>query len=528
MLTDLRTRRVKCDESKPSCKRCQKFGVRCDGYQIFVSSNTPQRRTPPKGVDIPKPQPPVQSIISRISSRARFENDLELRYFRIFCDQISSHIAIPHRLTLWEQLIPQASEAEPFIRHILVAIGSLSKGLGFAPSPHERATVENPQAEHQYALQQYGKALIGMRKAAENGEPNMRTALIACLLVFCFETLQGRQGAACALASSGITLFHDRGAKKTRQTIEDDLIQAFTSLDQEVLLLLGNRPLAVTQRLFEEDTKKIRQMPRIITTLDEAMKYWQLIKTRNLHLMNMGKLIQKPPTPIEELGDPVEKDHAVTEANLKASYSEVGAPPLIQCECKKCIQDIHHWLSATDQLFNELTDKSSIIIANLLGIQAHMHIINISGIAFTTEIIYDTLTPQFEAIVELSTSIHGYRKFSSERSGVYPFDFGIIPGLFTVGARCRDHDIRTRAIDLMSASHYREGFWDSLAAAGIARWLRDVEEEDGKAGEFIPEERRVILTGADTDLFRRRGKVSCLRRGGGLDGSVSRETVIWW
>jgi hypothetical protein len=49
------------------------------------------------------------------------------------------------------------------------------------------------QVEHQYALQQYEKALKGMRRAIENGEHDLRNALLACLLSFSMESLQGRQ-----------------------------------------------------------------------------------------------------------------------------------------------------------------------------------------------------------------------------------------------------------------------------------------------------------------------------------------------
>jgi hypothetical protein len=39
MTIDDRRRYVKCDESKPACKKCLKFGVECDGYE-----SKPKRR----------------------------------------------------------------------------------------------------------------------------------------------------------------------------------------------------------------------------------------------------------------------------------------------------------------------------------------------------------------------------------------------------------------------------------------------------------------------------------------------------
>jgi hypothetical protein len=45
-----------------------------------------------------------------------------------------------------------------------------------------------------------------MRDAIAEGEKDMRKALLACILVFCFETLSGKPGAAIANVASGLTL----------------------------------------------------------------------------------------------------------------------------------------------------------------------------------------------------------------------------------------------------------------------------------------------------------------------------------
>jgi hypothetical protein len=51
MVTACRTRRVKCDETRPECVRCQKSGRNCDGYAVGVKG--------PPGPLAPRSESPV-------------------------------------------------------------------------------------------------------------------------------------------------------------------------------------------------------------------------------------------------------------------------------------------------------------------------------------------------------------------------------------------------------------------------------------------------------------------------------------
>jgi hypothetical protein len=107
-------------------------------------------------------------------------------------------------------VLPQASEKESFIHHAIVTIGALSKiskeARNFRCQSICRENGDKFAEEYTYALSHYDKALKRMVKAMEAGNQDFRTALLACLLAFCMETLQGRQGPACALAIRGIEL----------------------------------------------------------------------------------------------------------------------------------------------------------------------------------------------------------------------------------------------------------------------------------------------------------------------------------
>jgi len=375
-----------------------------------------------------------------------------------------------------------------------------------------------------------------MRKALELGKHNVRDALIACLLAFCFETLQGRQGPACALASSGMELFYkwrdeNESSKSStaRQALEDDLIYAFGSLDLQVLLFLDQRPLDLHQKAINKYNQALRLMPLKFSSLKAVCSCWQLIMKRNLHFKAKAQIMGKAADLGGEIQDPGWPDTADFDAGA-VPFSAVKEPsPEIQAECAEYVEDVHRWSRAAANVFSSILplDQASVLGATLLKIQAHMNVITIAGMSFTSETRFDAFLTEFHAILTLSSSIHAQLISSSKESGLYRFDLGIIPALYLVGSRCRDRRVRSQAIDLLHSSPYREGIWDSGAVWAISNWLRNIEEESlGPNDDYIPEHKRAFLTSGTVDLYNRRGNFQCTQRHGSHLGF--REATLTW
>jgi hypothetical protein len=119
-------------------------------------------------------------------------------------------------------MILQACATEASIRHAAVAIGALGKTyevaqaglctvtrqkfpstLGQLPAP--RVSIENRSVEeviasanlvteayqhHWTALEQYDKVIKRMRRDISCGEQTLRTTLLICILIVCFEAIQ--------------------------------------------------------------------------------------------------------------------------------------------------------------------------------------------------------------------------------------------------------------------------------------------------------------------------------------------------
>jgi hypothetical protein len=87
-----------------------------------------------------------------------------------------------------------------------------------------------------------------MRDAASNGKKDLRTTLITCLVIVCFETFHGNHESAVAQVRAGLDLIKDWFTKNTPSTddgvgiksslpsvVEDELIHAFRRLDIQAM-----------------------------------------------------------------------------------------------------------------------------------------------------------------------------------------------------------------------------------------------------------------------------------------------------
>jgi len=118
---------------------------------------------------------------------------------------------------IWNHIIAQTCENEPFVLESVIAIGALSKAMSVCgANPLYTCPLATPESTnhelyltaYRYSLKQYNNATRSMKIALADGKSNIRGALITCLLIFCFETYFGNQAAAVRNAQAGILLMH--------------------------------------------------------------------------------------------------------------------------------------------------------------------------------------------------------------------------------------------------------------------------------------------------------------------------------
>ncbi|TGO68808.1 hypothetical protein BELL_0806g00010 [Botrytis elliptica] len=202
-----KARRVKCDETKPQCLRCQKFGRTCDGYAHEIRS---------RGNMTPiQPRIPMADIYTPSISLAATEQ--EGRYFQYFCDRTAYQLPGFFDPTFWNHIILRESHNVTSIRHAVIAIAALNKAIEEAPGPHLKVNViQDINKKHlEFAVIQHLKAIQALNQyiSTSNG-PQLRTALMACLLFVCFETIQGSYASSVQQTYGGLKLLRSYYAGK--------------------------------------------------------------------------------------------------------------------------------------------------------------------------------------------------------------------------------------------------------------------------------------------------------------------------
>jgi hypothetical protein len=470
-----------------------------------------------------------------VKPRLPFTDENEARYFVYYCEGMSKQIGGPFSNKLWDHLIPQAGEGVPFVGRAVIALGALSKSqsMGRKENPH-----------HSYALSQYVQALKGMRKSIAENPGDVRTALIGCLLVFCFESLQGHQGAASLHASSGVDLIASLCTRCAPKSWKDseigaELYSAFSGLNLQSLLLLDQRTVEKHRVYKVELGKAAASMPGEFEDLEECKRFWHYRMRRNLHFSL-------------EVNDSLANSFASSESsNLESNgilcndHTSTKSPKLalLLAERKIYVRDICRWeiasapilcrlstpsYSTTTQDRNTETGKEGgedFLTAALLRIHAAMTIIHLSRTFNPPESAYDRFLDQFRTIVELSERIH-HLLVGEEGGGrvVFRFEIGILPALSQVSLLCREKGIRRRAIRLLQKSKgYKEGIWDAEGVGAVGDWVRGLEEEGLGDGEEVGEENRVQMVGWEMKVMERWASVR-VRRG---DGEMREEVVRW-
>ncbi|PVH69614.1 hypothetical protein DL98DRAFT_522093 [Cadophora sp. DSE1049] len=544
-------RRVKCDEARPHCSRCIRFGINCDGYPDPAKRPTPQpfRPTGHRPIFPKKSQHAAEVLflppIRIIRPGSQFEDELEGRYFQMYLEKSARQLRGPFKNSLWDRLIPQASETEPFVRQITVAIGALYQMSKDAKRDNEMPSTRYKTLEYTYALQQYQKALQGMRAAIANGEHDIRKALIACILVFCFESLQGRLGPAVMHAQSGLMLLHQwvkvhlvpqvppfMSQQWRRYGIDEDIMDAFSALDLHVLFFLDRRPMVVRKCLITAGNTHIQKMPAKFDSLQEARFFWVLIMRRNCHFVRLALEASK----LTELCGPWNEDSETPwdgDANMMPGDGVFGTPYnpdlTLLGDYNLYQEDISRWNRASASLFECLQQRGTVkekIIAALLQIHSFTSYIMLKGVFVVKETDYDALLPEFRTMLSLVQFVLPHLIASAEWLVLYQFELGIVPSLFLLGLRCRDNVTRTEALDLMLSAVYREGIWDLAAAGRIVSWIVGIEEEGRDENGYIPECKRVFLSACHLDLLNRWAVLAGTQRG--LNGLVFRKERIFF
>ncbi|EPE32673.1 Zn2/Cys6 DNA-binding protein [Glarea lozoyensis ATCC 20868] len=521
-------RRIKCDETKPSCQRCIQYYGSCSGY-------APQSQ--------PKPNSTLRPIVRRPSATVErpltlleFENDTSSAYFRIYREETSVEVTGIFASSFWTQIILQEAHRQPFVLKAVSAIGALSKATkaehwaSLLPMRSEMLLAE-AKSHRESALSIYASALRHMRTLAATTEHELRRIVISSLLVFAFETFYGSPDVAFSHALIGDRLIcnwllkigHNSGVSSPEPNdLEDDILRAFMRVDLHMMTFTDVRA-SKTHRLGKKDGQSsIDTMPLCFQDINEAKLYWELIMRRSCHFA-YDSFRTSQSIRLQREFHTSTPNRGVEMVSGNTIYSSpYSVPQELISESQIFLSEITRFERAFSSLYTHV-QASGNTIDYICAACLRMHYlatkIMVAGTVFTSEMEYDVFLPEFEEILVVSRYLTGTCLDYKNCEPKFGLDLGVVSPAFLVMLRCRDRRVRREVCGVLFSNPNREGPWDRTMMAQAGKWIMEIEERglDGEAP--IPEENRVRLSRVMIDMERRRMVLQCVRRSG-LDGGV--------
>lgn len=209
---------MKCDETKPECLRCQKFGRTCDGY----AEPPPPGQQPPRSrrrLAVVPIQPRIAPANLSGPNISIHRTEEESRYFDVFVEFSARELPGYFTTDFWSRIVSQESQAVAPIRYAAIAIGALNRSLENAPELDGKVNIIQTidKKHHEFAVLYFLKSVQSLNQyLSTSTSPQTRVALISCLLFVCFETFQGSYVSTCRQYYGGLTILRSYCARKSK------------------------------------------------------------------------------------------------------------------------------------------------------------------------------------------------------------------------------------------------------------------------------------------------------------------------
>ncbi|PWY96242.1 hypothetical protein BO94DRAFT_580105 [Aspergillus sclerotioniger CBS 115572] len=461
-----KARKVKCDEQKPVCLRCKSTGRRCGGYNAANSLRIIQHV-------------PIGKTLQQVGQLTKNEQT-SVEFFQRYT--IPSFGA-----DLGACLLPAAS-SDPIIHSVAIAVGCMHRSFTFPSTGGDNGS--------QFALRYYNKAIRELVLGGwHNSVRTSNTVLMACVLFFCCESLQGRYKAALQHAASGLRIIQQQQALShaSPKRAPAAIGRLFHTLESQILEIEG--PVTIgADILSSEDTYTARDMIRTTANSDGIQHSFEILYNKLMRLDAIAEILEAP---------------------LKDGMPQ-NTPPasMLESELMKIRLDMQGWMIRFDQ-WNAMvfgnqqhspktsTTYDSIMILNTWRVLISMYLrmdwppSEMCWDRFTADFIHllsfasailnphgstysfghhpspASLTPQNDLGVVLPPLLP---KPSNAVNSTFSLSLGIITPLYICATRCRDSKIRYRALSFLFCCRRREGLWDSDLAARVAQEYITIEE----------------------------------------------------
>ena len=482
-----RARKIKCDESKPTCSRCQRSNVKCEGYprgaysdgeiELYFDQSEPKvHQTGSKS--IPKPENrPAYALLDGFR-----KSPVQDRLAQIGCSVLQDGLRDQFEVSraVFDCLLPQLSYALPSVHAAAAALGAVCE--------MQTAALTTFDGKKWLVGAQYNAAIREVQYELRSRPYGAVPILIACVLLACADVLLRRPIFALMHLQGALGLLEERNAISTLASgssppslgdashesspIEDPL--PLEEADDEITALF--RTFDVQTSSYADGRQPGMQIAQVRTSQDPVSSPVSLQRSSReliaiIHACycftsqaSHCKYLPQKLVPVDLF---FEQGH------------HIGA---LKLWLRRLTRDILPTLKASSNHQSAGTAKYThcLVLRNL----CISTIIYASTILDPYETAWDTHASSFQDIVTGAELIHNHRRRGQRGflpSSTTAFTFspspGIIQPLYLTVLKYRHPIWRRRALEVLRHSG-KEGPWDGKLMAAAAQCTVDAEESE--------------------------------------------------
>ncbi|KAJ5152331.1 hypothetical protein N7492_010626 [Penicillium capsulatum] len=487
-----RIRRIKCDEGRPSCRRCTSTGRSCDGYEVASPAiyaaamkhkgNRPLRPIPTSHdrhlVSVPK------SVLSTWTLSA-----IEAQGFIFFREHSAQEISGCFNSTIWNQLVLQLSHIEPCILHATIAVGAMHRFTrGYCPSLNAAHYLGHGNP---LAIQQYIKSLYHLRERLKGPKDLAceQVALMTCLLFICLEMLQGNRAGALAHLQSGLRILAglypplikvDRhqntimfqSTPDSTTSASSQLAVIFARLDYESTMFGQQSPALTFVSPESQILSTKRTIPERFSTIEHARQFLDTLANAVLGLRGRLLHLASQSTTENIDGDLV---HQLCANHARARTIDLTHHQDITHQQSTLQTSLERWAMVFKLLVRtpRYTDSQPAITLEL----QHFYLYFLaSTFRNTHETHCNRFSGAFRRVTFLAEKLIGGARDAAGAS-TFTLESGIIPSLYLTAMKCRDSRTRNKAIALLEQTTCQEGMWEGALIARFVAEMARLEEQ---------------------------------------------------
>jgi hypothetical protein len=394
---------------------------------------------------------------------------------------------------------------------------------------------ENPHQHHKFALRQYATAIKEMRAASSKGTQDIRTTLLTCLVILCFEAWNGNQDYAVRQIQTGLRLINawceeiqlDQQQRRLPVPqssshdlqLDDELVRTFSKLEVQAISFAEESNPERHALVISNEQRLLEYMPDVFTDLSLAENTENAIVQQSMRFFANQTPLPKPPPP-------------------KRAFPIHGWWGLTDPTAVKIQQTIMSYISRWHAAFSPLWEKiqsetpnnNVLLKASTLKLHIQANTIALISVCSSSEENWDAHIPIFsEMITHAAFILRIINQKNNTQTPKFSSDSHVIIPLHMIVHKCRVGKIRRKAIELLVRYPRREGVWDSILAARIGGWAMCVEEEFRDEEGRIPGWARIHGVVFERDRDRRSALLSCEQRADGeCELVVVRRKIVSW